>query len=42
MWSKVIDSDSAPSETVQLRLVMTKFGAPSVRIGYQISLEPAP
>ena len=42
MWSKVIDTDAAPGKTIQLRLVMTKFGPPSVRIGYEIRLEPAP
>ena len=41
-WSKVIAADASPGKTIQLRLVMTKFGPPSVRIGYEISMEPAP
>ncbi|MCH7737735.1 MAG: hypothetical protein IH872_10100 [Chloroflexi bacterium] len=39
-WSTIIDTESVLGGTVQLRLVMTKFGSPDVRIGYEIVLEP--
>ena len=42
MWSKVVDTDAVLGNTIQIRLLMTKCGAPSVRIGYEIGLERVP
>ncbi|MCH8109153.1 MAG: hypothetical protein IIB15_03405 [Chloroflexi bacterium] len=39
-WSTVISSDIVPGSQVELRLVMTKFGPPGVRIAYEVRLEP--
>ena len=41
-WSTVISAGGVPGGKLRLRLVMTKFGSPSVRIGYEIVLEPVP
>ena len=34
----MVDTDADPGKTIQLQLGMTKFRAPGVRIGYEISL----
>ncbi len=39
-WTTIIPSDVVPGSEMQLRVVMTKFGAPAVRIGYEVLLEP--
>ncbi len=39
-WSAIIPSDVVPGSEMQLRVVMTKFGAPAVRIGYEVRLGP--
>ena len=42
MWSTVMTGDAVPGATLALRLVMTKFRGPDVRVGYQITVEPVP
>lgn len=37
MWSTAIPADAAPGAPFLMRLVTTKFRAPSVRIGYEIT-----
>ncbi len=39
-WAATIPSDVVPEGEMQLRVVMTKFGEPAVRIGYELLLEP--
>ncbi|MCH8184635.1 MAG: hypothetical protein IH862_00855 [Chloroflexi bacterium] len=39
-WTAIIPSDVVPGSEMQLRVVMTKFGGPAVRIGYEVLLEP--
>ncbi len=39
-WTAIIPSDVVPGSEMQLRVVMTKFGEPAVRIGYEVRLEP--
>lgn len=38
-WTAIIPSDVVPGSKMQLRVVMTKFSAPAVRIGYEVLLE---
>ncbi len=40
-WRGPLPGDVVPGSRLDLRLVMTKFGSPSVRIGYEVRLEPA-
>lgn len=40
-WQTILPADLVPSSSIQLRLVMTKFGPPAVRIAYAISLMAA-
>lgn len=35
-------ADAVPNTELSLRLVMTKFRDPNVRIGYEIALTPIP
>ena len=39
-WGTLLPGELAPGSEVVLNLVMTKFGQPSARIGYEIRLEP--
>lgn len=38
-WHTTLPADVIPGSPIQLRLVMTKFGLPDVRIAYAISLQ---
>jgi hypothetical protein len=40
-WRTALRADLPPAATVELRLVMTKFGAPPVDVAYEVRLEPA-
>ena len=39
-WTAITPSDLVPGSEMHLRVVMTKFGEPAVRIGYEVRLEP--
>ena len=38
-WTAIIPSEVVPGSQMELRVVMTKFGEPAVRIGYEVRLE---
>ena len=38
-WTRVLDEDLVPGSPVQLDIVLTKFGAPSVDIGWAVRVE---
>lgn len=40
-WTGTLPADLAAGGTIQLRLVMTKFGSPAVQIAYAISVQAA-
>jgi len=40
-WQTTLGADLVPGSTIQLRLVMTKFGSPDVGIAYAIILQAA-
>jgi hypothetical protein len=39
-WGAILPSDLVPGSDMALKLVMTKFGSPSVRVGYEVFLKP--
>ena len=39
-WQTQLSDDLVPNSSFELNLVMTKFGSPSVNIGYEIRLSP--
>ncbi len=39
-WDAVLDNDLVGGSTLEVRLVMTKFGPPAVEIAYSVDVEP--